>query len=317
MSNTPTYLDQLLEREDLSWAHIGDLHLPTGDLVLHDALSGLDRAVSIELNVEPGTYPVLLGLRDEEEIAFAMVDFSGAEIMDWRPSSVSDSGKPQGFTVASGVVALMDEQARAIFVQRQEALRTMCARRVEEQGIEATDTERWQQAYREQLRELVSAQSMIISAAQIAEAIMDLLFVELMIDEDTESNMLAFRPAQSEGTFATWVGFDDEGQPAILLADFGMLADEEDDITPAAAPVLTLLPGQELVKFLIKRDKLELIEEPEVELRLGKQLEPLMRLPLDDEHRAIQIMEFLLDHDDVEEVYLEESELAGLLTRHF
>lgn len=318
-TKTPSYLNGLLERDDLSWAHIGDLELTTGELVIHDALTGLERAQALEMDLEPGIYPVLLGLRNEEEVAFVMVDFSGAEIVDWTPTALDSSGKPVGFTVASGIVGLTDEQGRAIFAQRQDALRTLCARKVEERGVEPTETERWQQLYREQLRELIADQPMLMSTAQIAEAISELLFVELPIDEETGENLLVFRPGQPEGTFVTYWGLDDEDDPALMLADFGLIQDEDGAAIEVSAPkAQALMPGQELVKFLVEHEQLELIDEStELALSLGRDLESIMRLPLDDEHRAIQLMEVLLEHESVEEVYLEEEELAKLLERYF
>ena len=330
--NPVAALDGLLEREDVRWAHIADLNLTSGQLIAHDALSGLERAQPLRLAVEPGVYPVLLGLLhdDDEEVVLAMVDLSGQDVVSWKAAT------PHQVALTTGVLCLTDEDTCRAFAQRQEALRTMSARLVEEEGVEPSDAERWQTSYRAHMRTLIEGQRLIISANQIAQAIDELLFVELPIDEEQETSLVLFRPALSQGAATAWWGYDEDEEPAMLILDFGFLAPTEDALSlgellamsasSAPAQAASLLPGQELVLRLLAQESIELADPDQASderaqraqaLALGRALEPIMRLPLSDEHRASQLIEALLSHDDVEEVFIEDEELAELLRHHF
>jgi len=102
--------------ESVDITSLGALSLPSGSIVTCDALAPQE-ALPFELDVEPGEYPLFLGVSDLG-VAFAVLKFNELPATRWRLATVPgddpdelDDGEIIGFAVETGSACFVDLKA--------------------------------------------------------------------------------------------------------------------------------------------------------------------------------------------------------------
>lgn len=181
---------------------VGDLELPSGRLVAFDPLVAPETE-PFERAVEPGNYPVelvLAEMRDEDQLAYAVVRFSDSVAMRWKVAtidgepSVDDWRRPEpgGFPVESAVVCLADERAAGRIIDI----------------VNHDGDEEFERLMRHALRRGARGRSPYGHAV-----------LELPV---TDSGNLPTFEAEP-GLYTSHWGFDSQGELAMFVVDFGVL----------------------------------------------------------------------------------------------
>lgn len=186
--------DQIL----LKRVPVGDLTLPTGNLVACDPFVG-DGALPFSQRVPGGRYPVYLSVAHlpggDERVAFATLALRDGVPTRWEPAVTAGQDRSAlkedefyGYGVDSGTGCFMDQST----AQRFEQLTA-------DWSYVETLLERMQETY-------VDTWS----------------YMETEIDPSTGGNLIAFSSGWGDGHYATYIGSDDEG-PVCIVTDFGVL----------------------------------------------------------------------------------------------
>ena len=134
----------------------------------------------------------------------------------------------------------------------------------------------------------------------------------------TESDLDAFLNAYDEATAAQKPAQDAkeaEGPPQRLLGDLLNADDEEfedeDDESVGIDPV-ALESAKSFIHLLVSNEKLELTDGSDPE-HLAEGLAPLLDEDMRASKKADLVMDWLLDQDTVEDVFLTDEEMISLL----
>ena len=215
----PAYLTKLLSNRPDMESHygplklecrkIGDLHLPSGRIVACDIMMSGD-SLAFKQTVPPGSYPVYLSdvhlpEEDDEATAAAWIRFAPAAPVRWefaRWDSRKQVKEP-AYIVDSGMGSFMSLEAAPL---------------VDEAGEPLTD-----QVY----------------AAMDKEPYRD--WVVLTVPGAEHLNFAVFSPGRGDGVYASYWGYDGNGNPVCLLTDCDMLGLDDTGADPA--------PGKPWWKF--------------------------------------------------------------------
>ncbi len=272
--------------------HAGDLVLPTGVIVACDPLCSLDRATPFTTTVPPGTYPVVIGMRDGS-VAYARLDLAEGELSAWLPAMCPDEATPTnlrdtpGYPVDAGTGCFVDTSCTAAA----EAAAPALLDRLNAAG------------YNRNGHAMVPA---------------------------GDGNLIAFGTGQGDGFYASYWGVDALGTVLCLLTNFGLLdADEPDGATddeeperdvdtpgpdhapaPATPPMLVL--AIELVNRLVRDELIELSDDANREV-LADELSELLAGLATTRDPGAELTHWLLERDHVAEVFATDDELLATL----
>jgi hypothetical protein len=176
----------------------GDVVLPSGKLVASDGfLMGGD---AFTLDLSPGEHPVSL-LRvvfddGDQRIAAAMVRVSDGEPSSWELALVPGQDPATlapdeifGYGVDSGTGAFTSPEAVAAVTSEAD--------------------------YARYADSLMSAMPATTEAFELSG--------QVVVDEETGANVVAFASGFGDGSYASYVGRDDDGNVVAVLTDFGVL----------------------------------------------------------------------------------------------
>lgn len=181
----------------LELKEIGSVELPSGHLVSTDPFVTHDAALLIEF--PGGTYPVTVAIMHQgtdQRVAFARLQLSTSAISSWKMAMTSPENdvtklKPGhifGFGVDSGTASFMDQGVATALVN-------------------GKDYEKFQD-------ELM---------ARLDETYVHTWSWATMPVPSTNGNLVAFSSGYGDGIYATYVGFDTQGNPVCAVIDFGIL----------------------------------------------------------------------------------------------
>jgi hypothetical protein len=196
------YLALALETQrqvkDLTLAHrqVGDLSLPTGQLVACDPFV-FTELEPFTLPLPRGKFPVILSVAQiatDQRVAFASIRFGPRAPVAWDMLTVGDQDTSAleeneffGYPVDAGTGCFIDRSAGRIFNDRMR----------EDDGFYETMIAEMQKTYRHTWSWL------------------DMRF--------GDANLVAFSSGYGDGIYATYAGFDADGEVPIVVTDFGVV----------------------------------------------------------------------------------------------
>ena len=228
MSDVPGWLERLAEGsiDEITLSDVGTLTITSGELIACDPAFFRD-AAAFALDVPKGSHPVSLG-RMGGDNAFALLRFSKKSAIRWDvarcPGDEDIEGWP-GYAVDSGIGCFVDATTVDGYLEREDAIQAKVALAVLDDGVDLTDPIAYATATRKAREK------------EGPDPIADLALGDdhaqtVVIDPESGGAMIAFRTGAEEGVFASFWGFDDEGEPVCIVTDYGLLEpplDDEDD----------------------------------------------------------------------------------------
>jgi hypothetical protein len=176
---------------------IGAIHLPTGYIVACDPFSEI-HVRPFSRRVDPGSYDVFLAIADygrDQRIAAAMILLApDASPRRWELAGEKDAGPQSGFgyAVNSGRGCFLDRRIARILLRKAERGRL----------------DRYQQRIESQLDE---------------HSRPTWSWANAVLDEETGGNIVAFTTGVGDGSYPSFLGFDDTDRLICLATDFGLL----------------------------------------------------------------------------------------------
>ncbi len=184
---------------------IGTLHLPTGEVIATDPFTEPERK-PFSLKVKPGDYPVTLSLaRDTNSayatIAAASIAFSRKKPIKWALATIPGQDPALlkqdeifGYPVDSGTGSFLSPPSAQALRARFDALPGLpnipYIRQISDEMEKNASTGMW---------------------------------TNLPLDSEGRLNALLFSSGYGDGAYASYWGYDDEGNVACLLTDFGVV----------------------------------------------------------------------------------------------
>lgn len=198
---------------------LGTLAVPTGRLYCCDPFLSHEVA-PLDVRVKPGDHAVDLCLAKMsgwgERVALARLCLSTAPVVSWREAGYSLDGEPcSGFRVDAGMACFMDEAARTVFAQAVAAWHA-----------KGPDTN----YYDDVLAALFKQNADPANPYHAGD------WAIHTPAPGAHENLALFASGLGDGVYEAHWGVDAAGQPAMLVADFGLLplAPDEDEDTHAS-----------------------------------------------------------------------------------
>jgi hypothetical protein len=194
------FTSRWLGRMEFEQRVIGELVLPTGRLVLCDALTD-PQAGPLARIVEAGTFPAHVSIArlegGDERIAAAMLRFSEGTIDEWElamaPNAVPLEAEEThfvGYPVESGTGSFLSAESASLLAARLESEPDFHERIAEALRARYRDTRDW---------------------------------ADVPIDEATGVNALLFSAGLGDGVYPSFWGLTSERRPVCLITDFGLV----------------------------------------------------------------------------------------------
>lgn len=189
--------------------HLGELILPTGQLVACDPLSCLS-IDPFPLKIEPGIYntcvsvaTVLYGNEILELVAFSQVISRHRQPIKWEPiASISKSGKviydAYCYTVAASTGSYMDNLAVEILDD---------------------DDRDYEKSYIYEITEEIE----LFSQKKLTQS--EWRSANVCVDPSSGANVIAFIPGWGNGDYLSYAGYDEMSNLVSLVTDFGIFFD--------------------------------------------------------------------------------------------
>ena len=186
---------------------IGELLVPTGEIVACDPLTFFPEIEGFAVRAPTGRYPVVLSIahikydnKDDEEdqrVACAMLQISPARPQRWdlaiaAGQDVGTLGEDEffGYGVDSGTGCFMDKAAVAALDRKHHE-----------------EPEYWQKLIGALDETYVHTRS----------------WGDITLDPETKLNLIMFSSGWGDGAYPSFWGYDDNGNVACLVTDFGVL----------------------------------------------------------------------------------------------
>lgn len=191
-------------KANLKCHKLGELVTPTGKIVACDPfVSPETSAFTVQLS--PGRYPVVLSVADfggrDQRVAYAAVRIRDGQPHHWEmallPGQDVGTLEPDHifcYGVDSGTGCFMDPRASQTLTERMNDDDDYSQTVIEE--MEKTYVHTWS-------------------------------WVNLEMDTNTNANLIAFSSGLGDGCYPSYFGFDEKGNPMILVTDFGVFNDDE------------------------------------------------------------------------------------------
>lgn len=184
-------------------ASLGDLTVPTGQIVACDPLAAIEPK-PFARRVAPGRYAALASVlaltNGDQRIACVMLRLRDApmtQVARWEPARLVGQedvtlGEDEffGYAVDAGVGCFMDAQAAAALAARYEADESYDEAVID--ALEANRSQGWD-------------------------------YANIALDDVDGLNLILFASGWGDGIYASYWGFDADGAPLCLVTDFGVL----------------------------------------------------------------------------------------------
>jgi hypothetical protein len=201
---SPEYLLRALDNckvDGITLIHhrLGDLFLPTGELVACDPFV-TPEAQPFKLMFPCGAFPVILSVAEiatDQRVAYATIRFKESAPVAWEmmttgnhDASTLEAGHIFGYGVDSGTGSFMDRSAGELLSRKMAAETDFFETMMAEMDKTYRHTWSW----------------------------LDMKF--------GRGNLIAFSSGYGDGVYATYAGFDSNGEVAVVVTDFAVLPDE-------------------------------------------------------------------------------------------
>lgn len=190
----------------------GTLHVSSGKIVACDPLAD-PRTEGFERSVPLGDFPVHLVFADDRP-ALAFIRFSEKDPVQWvmattpgQDLSQLQPGYLYGYPVDAGMGCFMDEAAARLYMKREQDL-----------------NDEWKAAGKEGSPNLYDD---LIDPAMQENDEMD--FLDFQPYADQPHNVFFFTSGWGDGFYASYWGLDEDGNVAVLLTDFEIISDEDEE----------------------------------------------------------------------------------------
>ena len=188
----------------LKWHQMGELVSPTGQIAACDPFV-FPEAPPFTVQMSPGRYPVVLSVAHfddgDQRVAYATVRIRDGQPHHWEmalvPGQDVASLEPDQifcYGVDSGTGCFMDPKASQALVERLNDDENYAETLIAEMEKTYVHTRSW---------------------------------ANLEMDTTTNANLIAFSSGLGDGCYASYFGVDEQGDPMILVTDFGVFTDEE------------------------------------------------------------------------------------------
>ena len=184
----------------LAHRHIGDLLLPTGQLVACDPFV-FPEMEPFSLPLPRGTFPIILSIAQiatDQRVAFATIRFRQSSPVAWdmltagdQDTSTLKEGEFFGYPVDAGTACFMDRSAGRALNDRMRDQDTFYETMIAEMEKTYRHTWSW----------------------------LDMTF--------GNANLFAFSSGYGDGMYATYAGFDADGEVPVVVTDFSVIPVEE------------------------------------------------------------------------------------------
>lgn len=188
--------------------NVGKLAVPTGELVACDPLHYLETE-PFAVDLEPGYHPLILiiaELRDENRIAYAMLETKRSEAVRWEKAGLHDDDDDNllhldaGFPVDSSIGCFVDARTAGILMDYRQAV--------------MPDEDEFERAIHSQMNRY---RKKGYSWANVN------LESHVKIPGCGRLNLIAFETGYGPGLYETWIGRDEEGDICRIVTDFDVL----------------------------------------------------------------------------------------------
>lgn len=176
--------------------NIGNINIETGKIIACDPIVMHD-ATAFTQQFPVGQFPVQLAIakiNTDERVAFSRIYFSDKPVVKWEFALDSsqenvpiDGETLYGYGVDAGIGLFIDEKANIAYNELSEKMNLWDDAFITEMGKHYRNT--W----------------------------------DYVLYNFDGHNLAAFSTGYGDGTYATYIGFDDQGQPCRLVTDFGLV----------------------------------------------------------------------------------------------
>ncbi len=186
----------------------GALDLPSAEIIACDPLKYLETE-PFDIDIAPGQYPVVLivaELRDDNRIAYAMIDISDHDAMRWKRANLQEDEQSNllhfdaGYPVDSSVGCFMDAQTASVLMDYTHAV--------------MPEDDEFDRSLR---NELNRHRKWGYSWANVH------LRRDVKIPGAEDLNLVAFETGFGPGLYETWVGLDEDDKVCCVVTDFQVL----------------------------------------------------------------------------------------------
>lgn len=199
--------------EKLETLEIGDLNLPSGEIIAADPFF-TSHSKPFRRSVEPGTYPVVLGLAQQElsyfRLAFSKLVFSEHPVVRWEMAIEQDFTESEiisltpedfvGFGVEAGLACFLDATTNIAYLQKQDQFYAD-----NPSGNYYDD---------------VLAAEFALQSGSHEKSSSDGDWCNHVIQSGEPGNVIIFSSGWGDGYYPSYWGLDAEGQPVELIIDF-------------------------------------------------------------------------------------------------
>jgi hypothetical protein len=195
-----------VEEMTLHHYRVGELIMPTGRLVACDPFV-CPEAKPFERELPCGTFPVILSVAHidaDQRVAYAMIRFRTSVPASWEMLTVGDRdistlppGHIVGYPVDAGTGCFMDQSTSRLLEEHMDQDHNFFETMIAEMDKTYVHTWSW----------------------------IDMRF--------GDGNLIAFSSGYGDGVYATYAGFDAEGEVTAVVTDFGVVPFESDESEPA------------------------------------------------------------------------------------
>jgi hypothetical protein len=195
----------------LSSYYLGDLVIISGEVVACDPLV-FPETKPLITNIFPKNYPVILSLASHSLEVFsqnnpsyktvicAMIRFKEREAIRWElianshnEMTISKENQYYGYPVDSGIGCFMDTQAAKIIIDS------------------SYNSDTYEETISCQLDNLLDINNK------------EFMFANLLLDENSGLNVIAFSSGFGDGIYPTYLGFDNEGKIVNMVTQFASI----------------------------------------------------------------------------------------------
>lgn len=177
--------------------NIGKIKISSGKIIACDPIVMHD-ATPFTQTFPIGQFPVQLAIAktdDDQRVAFSRINFSEKPVVKWQfalqpeqqPIPIGDSTF-YGYGVDGGIGLFIDEEANKAFDK-----------------LQGKDESIWGKVFNEEMAKTTRNTW------------------EYVIYDFEKYNLASFSTGYGDGSYGTYIGFDDNGKPCRLLTDFGLV----------------------------------------------------------------------------------------------
>ncbi|HEX8177209.1 MAG TPA: DUF4241 domain-containing protein [Pyrinomonadaceae bacterium] len=206
--NMPNYGRPDVQDATISTHQIGELIVPSGEIIACDPLIGPDTRYYFKKTVTPGHYPVIVSVANfqpsgESRFACAMLRISDKSPVRWEVASINEPNTNQtedriSYSVDAGTGCFMDLDAAQVLEEL------------------TTDADEFESCCDRILAEMDKHSFGKYRTAG---------WVNMRVSDDIEGNIITFSSGWGDGGYASFWGYDAAGKLTSLVTDFALFPD--------------------------------------------------------------------------------------------